>query len=296
VKGEVFDKAVIPAFKEYYRNETGRDIKFKTLYAGSGDITNQVVVGGAAAEVMVLSTEWDALTVKKAGLCTTDWNSFPYNGTISTSPWVIMVRPGNPKGIEDFRDLAKDGIELVHPDPVTSGGACWSLFAVYGSELRRTAAVEGAPNTDSAKTLLDGVIDNVERWPSSARNALAEFTEAGFGDALITYENDALLAKAKGKDFDLVYPNSTILSEHKAILVDRNIAGGEREACQMFIDFLSTEKVQQFMVDYNFRSPNEDLNGEFIPITDPFFAGYLGGWEKAHEEIIDGYFVEFKEG
>jgi sulfate transport system substrate-binding protein len=294
VKGEVFDEKVIPAFQEMYKEETGKSIKFQTVYAGSGEITTQVV-NGAPAEVMILSTEWDALSVKKAGLSTTDWKTFKHNGTVSTSPWVILVRPGNPKGIHDFRDLAKDDVDIVHADPITSGGACWSIFAIYGSELRRTAEIEGEPNVTSAKALLKDITGNVISWQSSARKALAQFT-LGFGDALITYENDALLAQAQGEDLEIIYPASTISSEHKAIMVDENIASGEREACEMFIDFVFTDEVQQYMVDYNFRSADQGLNGDFVPIEDPWLVSYLGGWEKAHAEIIDDIFAGYKGG
>jgi ABC-type sulfate transport system substrate-binding protein len=294
VKGEVFDSKIIPAFKTMYKKETGKEIEFQTVYAGSGEITTQVI-NGAMAEVMILSTEWDALSVKKAGLCTTDWNTFKYNGTVSTSPWVILVRNGNPKNINDYRDLGKDGVEIVHADPITSGGACWSIFSIYGSELRRTSAVEGKENVTAAKALLKEVTENVISWQSSARKALAQFT-LGFGDALITYENDALLAKSQGQDFEIIYPVSTISSEHKAILVDKNIEDGEKEACQKFIDFVFTDEVQQYMVEYNFRSEKQDLNTGLVPIEDPWRVSYLGGWEKAHAEIIEDIFADYKGG
>ena len=136
VKGEVFDQRIAPSFREYWEDKTGKDLKFETTYAGSGKITQQVITG-APAEVMVLSTEWDALLLKEKGLVKTDWNAFPFNGTVSKSPWVIMTRAGNPKNITDFPDLVTKDIELIHADPLTSGGACWSIFSIYGSALLR---------------------------------------------------------------------------------------------------------------------------------------------------------------
>ncbi|MEA3559380.1 MAG: substrate-binding domain-containing protein, partial [Candidatus Thermoplasmatota archaeon] len=187
VKGEVFDERIIPSFKDHWKNRTGEEINFETTYAGSGKITNQVIAG-APAEVMVLSTEWDAIQLERNGFVETDWRSYPYQGTISRSPWVILVREGNPKGITDFKDLTRDGIELVHADPLTSGGACWSVFSVYGSELRRSEVHEGFKNATAAEELLEGIMHNVISWQSSARKALSQFT-LGYGDALITYEN-----------------------------------------------------------------------------------------------------------
>lgn len=295
VKGEVFDEKIIPAFRNYWEEKTGNKIGFKTLYAGSGKITKQVITG-APAEVMVLSTEWDAIQLEKNGLVTTDWNTFPYNGTVSKSPWVILTRAGNPKGISDFADLTKSGTQLVHADPLTSGGACWSVFAVYGSELIKTEVYEGLPNTSSAKALLKGIINNVISWQSSARNALSQFT-LGYGDALITYENEALLSKAQGEDFEIVYPKCTIYSEHKVVMVDKNLNKRETETVGEFIDFLYEPEMQAHLTDYGFRSVDEEINKQHVEFQDiilPFTVEYLGGWVEAHKEIIEGIFDELK--
>lgn len=295
VKGEVFDQKIIPAFHDYWEGQTGKDLKFQTTYAGSGKITQQVLTG-ALAEVMILSTEWDALQLKKEGLVKTDWNSYPFNGTVSKSPWVIMTRAGNPKGITDFSDLTSDDIELIHADPLTSGGACWSIFAIYGSVLIRTELTEGKFNETAAKKLLKDIIENVISWQSSARKALSQFS-LGYGDALITYENEALLSKAQGKDLEIIYPKCTIYSEHKVVKVDKNIFSGEEEVIDEFIDFLYTPEVQRHLADYHFRSVDEEINkdyNEFPDILTPFTVEYLGGWEEAHKEIIEGIFQEIK--
>lgn len=290
VKGEVMDEDVIPAFQQYWLNKTGESVKFQTTYAGSSQITNQVI-GGSPADVMILSTEWDALQLKKAGFTTTDWNSLPNNGTVSTSPWVIMVREGNPLGIHGFDDLAKPGVELVHADPLTSGGACWSIFSIYGSEMIKTNG-----NETEATELLSGVMNNVVSWQPSARDALSQFN-LGYGDALITYENDALLAKSKDTKCDIIYPNCTIYSEHKVVIVDKNVKKSEREVVDAFVDFMFTDEVQGYMVDYNFRSSvNESFNNntDFGVVQHPFYVSYLGGWEVAHQELIDGLFTTIK--
>ncbi len=288
VKGEVFDGRIIPAFRELWNNKTGDNIEVTSTYAGSGGITGQVI-NGAPAEVMILSTEWDAIMLREKGLITTDWNNFPHNGTISTSPWVILTRGGNPENIRDFHDLAGKDMEIVHADPVTSGGACWSIFSIYGSELRATG------NEEDAEELLETIMDNVISWQSSARSALSQFI-LGYGDALITYENDALLAIEKGEDLEIVYPGSTIFSEHKVVMVDRNVNENELELIRGFIDFLFTPSVQGSFVDRGFR-PADPLSSNIMPaISDPFTVDYLGGWEDAHEHLIDGLYKDIRKG
>ncbi len=288
VKGEVFDDRIIPAFREHWNNRTGENIEITSTYAGSGGITGQVI-NGAPAEVMILSTEWDAIRLREHGMVTTDWNSFPHNGTISTSPWVILTRDGNPKNIRDFHDLSGDDIEIVHADPVTSGGACWSIFSIYGSELRST------DNEEDAEELLDDIMDNVISWQSSARAALSQFM-LGYGDAIITYENDALLAIEKGEEVEIVYPTSTIYSEHKVVMVDRNVNEDELELIDEFIDFLFTPHVQSFFIEKGFRAPDTESDTITPRIEDPFTVEYLGGWEQAHERLIDDLYVNIRKG
>jgi len=285
VKGEVMDGKVIPAFKAYWKNKTGETVTFQTVYAGSGAITKQVI-SGAPAKVMILATEWDALQLKKNGFITTDWNKFPHNATISTSPFLILTRNGNPKNITDFQDMGSKNIKTVSADPATSGGACWSIFGIYGSELRRTN------NTTAADALVTTIVKNIIAYQSSARDALTYFT-LGFGDALITYESDALLANKQGKDLTLVYPKSTISSEHKIVMIDKNVNASERKVVQAFIDYMYTEQTQKYFTQYGFHSVDENLNQghpEFGTIQDPFYVTYLGGWEKAHADLIDGVF------
>lgn len=292
VKGEVFEERIIPAFKEMWKEGTGETVHFETSFAGSGKITNQVL-NGAPAEVMVLSTEWDALQLKKAGMVKTDWNTFPHNGTVSTTPWVILAREGNPEGVIDLQDLAEKGMEIIHADPLTSGGACWSIFTLYGSELRRMNISTEEEAKSSARGLVKDVADNVISWQSSARKALSQYT-MGYGDCLLTYENEAILSIAAGEELEIIYPKSTIFSEHKVVLVDENTDSKEMELVQGFIDFLFTEEVQGYMVEYHFRSILEDLNDGQVVIEDPFTIEYLGGWERAKVELIDGMFRDIR--
>ena len=292
VKSEALDGAIIPAFKEHWRNETGRDVEFKTTYAGSGKITNQVIAG-APAQVMVLSTEWDALELRREGRTETEWNPLPHNGTLSRSPWVIMTRAGNPRGITDFGDLAGADVEIVHADPLTSGGARWSIFSIYGSVLKKTTESEGRPNATAAEALVEAIVGNVISWQSSARKALSQF-DLGYGDVLITYECEALLMRAQGHDYEIVYPESTILSEHKVVIIDANVDEGDREVVDAFVAFLHSDVAQGCLADHHFRSVDDDINAahpEFPDIGMPFTIDYLGGWEAAQAELIEGLFM-----
>jgi ABC-type sulfate transport system substrate-binding protein len=137
----------------------------------------------------------------------TDWHALPNEGIVTSSPLVIVVRPDNPLGIADWADLARSGVKLIHPDPRASGGAQWALLAEYGSVLRTNGG-----DVQIAREQLRSVWANVIATPPSAREALRQFM-FGVGDALITYEQDALLAQSRGAELEVVIPPNTIVSE-----------------------------------------------------------------------------------
>src|ERR1051325_7967312 len=139
---ESLEKAIFPGFTAKWKQEHGQVVQFQSSFAGSETVTNQVLQG-APAEIAILSIERDAQRLKNGGFVTADWRSMPARGIVNKTPFVIIVRRGNPKGIRDFPDLAKPGIRLIHPDPVSSGGAQWSILAVYGSEIVKSKAETG---------------------------------------------------------------------------------------------------------------------------------------------------------
>ena len=292
VMKEVMDKAVLPAFTERWKREQGEDVRFVTSYAGSETITNQILQG-VTADVGVFSIERDVHRLVEKGLVKADWKGgLPNGGVINRTPFVILVRRGNPKGIRDFADLAKPGVKLIHPDPDGSGGAQWSILAIYGSELKRSQAESAAPDSARALNLLKSVWKNVISTPGSAREARTQF-ETGYGDALITYELEGLLMKQANMPFEIVVPRSTILSEHPAVLIDKNVTEEERPLFDAFMKYLWSDEAQQAFVKYHFRAvTNEalnDANREFARVELPFTVGELfGGWERAYPDIIDG--------
>src|SRR6266436_1504477 len=190
---ESLEKEIYPAFAAKWKREHGVDVHFTSSFAGSETITNQILQG-VKAEVAILSIERDAQRLKEKGFITSDWHNLPQKGIVNKTPFIILVRKGNPKGIHDFADLAKPGIKLIHPDPVSSGGAQWSVLAIYGSELVKSKTQSGEADPVRALQVLQGVCHNVISTPGSAREARTQF-ESGYGDALITYELDALLMK-----------------------------------------------------------------------------------------------------
>jgi len=280
----VINEGVLPAFQADWQERHGERIEFATSFAGSGTITNQMILG-VPADLAILSLELDALRLVEASvLAGPTWSESPHSGVLNRTPFIILVRPGNPKNIHDFADLARPGIEVVHPDPLTSGGAQWAILAEYGSALRRT----GDP--EQAYQQLLGIWRNVVAQSASARGARTQF-ESGFGDALITYEQEAIYDLARGRlEAGIVYPASTILSEHIVVTVERNIQSDEEQLIQAFVEFLWGDQAQQVFVDHGFRSVTESLNSanpDFGVIEDLFTVADLGGWPQAKAEIID---------
>src|SRR5437762_7980 len=131
---ESLEKAIYPAFANQWEHEHGQQVRFTSSFAGSETVTNQILQG-VGAEIAILSIERDAERLSKGGFVSSDWHQLPNKGIINKTPFVILVRKGNPHGIRDFPDLAKPGVKLIHPDPVSSGGAQWSILGIYGSEL-----------------------------------------------------------------------------------------------------------------------------------------------------------------
>jgi sulfate transport system substrate-binding protein len=289
VQEEVMTEEILPAFQAQWREQTGQEVTFQSVFTGSEEIAD-AIIGGAAADVALLSNEQHAVWLRINDCIETDWHTFPHQGTISRSPIVIVVRPGNPLGIKDWADLADPGVKLIHPDPHTSGGAQWALLAEYGSSMLLRGGGE-----DMGCEQLGGIWANVIATPASSREALRQFV-FGMGDALVTYEQDALLAQARGATLEVVVPRSTFMSEHAAVIVDRYVKPWEREVVQAFVDFLWSEEAQRAFTSYYFRAVTDEALNEAVPefhnVERPFTVQDLGGWGRAYPEIIQGVWAE----
>jgi sulfate transport system substrate-binding protein len=289
VQEEVMTEDVLPAFQAHWRERTGQEVTFQSVFTGSEEIA-EAIIGGAPADVAILSNEQHAVWLRINDCVETDWHTLPHQGTISRSPIVIVVRPGNPLSIKDWADLTGAGVKLIHPDPRTSGGAQWALLAEYGSSM----LLKGG-SREMAWEQLRTIWANVIAAPASSREALRRFV-FGTGDALVTYEQDALLAQARGATLEVVAPPDTIVSEHAAVMVDCNVQPWEREVVEAFVDFLWSEEAQRAFTRYYFRAvTDEALNeavSEFHKIERPFTVQDLGGWGRAYPEIIYGVWEE----
>ncbi len=289
---EALEKEIYPAFAAKWKQENGEDLSFNSSYAGSEVVTNQILQG-APADVAILSIERDADRLVEGKAVTSDWRSLPNKGIVNKTPFVILVRKGNPKNIQDFPDLAKPDVRLIHPDPVSSGGAQWSILSIYGSELKKSEAETGSGDQNRAVNTLKAIWKNVISTPASAREARTQF-ETGYGDALITYELEGLLMKQAGAPVEIVLPKSTIFSEHPAVIIDRNINDVKKPSVEAFLKYLWTDEAQKAFVKYHFRSvTNEsfnEANPEFGKIEQPFTVEFFGGWSRAYPEIIEKVF------
>ena len=289
---ESLEKGIFPGFAAKWKQEHGQDVRFTSSFAGSETVTNQILQG-VNAEIAILSIDRDAQRLRDNKFVTSDWHGFPAKGIVNKTPFVILVKAGNPKGIRDFADLAKPGVRLIHPDPVSSGGAQWSILAIYGSELVKSEKENGQPDRIRALQTLKAVWRNVMSTPGSAREARTQF-ETGFGDALITYELEGLLMKESGKQVDTIVPQATIFSEHPAVVIDRNVTPGKRPIVDAFMHYLWSDEAQQAFVKFHFYSSTNDAfnqaNKAFGHIEMPFTIDYFGGWEKAYPDVIEKVF------
>ena len=239
---------IISAFKTAWKEEhDDQEVIFQESYDAS-TLQASRVVGGYEADIVALSLGPDVDEIADAGLITHDWTQEADGGMVTTSVVVFDVRPGNPLGIADWDDLAKPGVEVLTPDPASSGGARWNLVSAWGSALRGYAGVT-ADDEAGATTLMQGVLGNVIAFDSSARKSIQNF-EDGNGDVAITYENEVITAQAAGKEDEAVYPPSSVLIENPVAIVDQNVDKHcVREVAEAFVEYLHTDEVKEIFAD-----------------------------------------------
>jgi sulfate transport system substrate-binding protein len=213
-----------------------------------------------------------------------DWRKLPYGGIINRTPIVIVTRAGNPKRIRDFNDLGKPGVGVILCDPTSSGAGNWALIAIYGSEQIKSEKLTGVRDAQASRELFKQVSKNLKATPESARAARALF-EHGEGDAMVTYELEALQMKDKGQQIEIVMPRATVMCEHPVVIIDHLMSPNRYALIELFVRTLWEPPAQQAWTRARFRSVIEELNGGFAPIEMPFKIADLGGW-KAYEEII----------
>ncbi len=271
---QVFEQSLEPGFKD---TSEGKDVGFSNSFGASGD-QSRAVESGQPADVALFSLQPDMQRLVDAGIVSADWDQNQYKGIVTDSVVSLMVRPGNPKHITSFDDLANSDVDVIDPNPATSGGARWNIMAIYGSQI-----AEGKTPAQ-AQDFVKQVLANTSVQDSSARDSLNTFS-SGKGDVLVGYENDAIQAKKDGIDLEYVTPASTIMIENP-IAVTKDAPS----EAQKFVDFMYTDQGQQDFADAGYRpvvkSVAEKNASKFPTPSGLFTIDKFGGWDK----VADPFF------
>jgi sulfate transport system substrate-binding protein len=269
----VYTDSLEPGFEA---TPEGEGVGFSGSFGASGD-QRRAVEAGQPASLVHFAQGGDMIALEEAGLVAPNWDKNKYKGIGQESVVVLAVRAGNPEGIESFDDLLTKDVEVITPNPLSSGGARWNIMALYGSQLHQGKSEQEA--LDAVRTVLEKTIVQ----PGSARDALAAFTQ-GEGDVLLAYENEAIKAEEEGEDVEYVVPPSTIRIE-TPIAVTKDAP----EAAQAFLDFIWSAEGQQIWSDNGYRPVDQSLLDEqkFPVPEDLFDIDEFGGWEKVTDEFFD---------
>ncbi len=272
-------------FANHWKKETGEVLNVRASHGGSGKQA-RAVIDGLDADVVTLALAYDVDAISQKGLIAPNWikrlpdNSAPYTSTI-----VFLVRKGNPKNIKDWNDLAKPGIEVVTPNPKTSGGARWNFLAAWGYALKQPGG-----NDQKARELVTNIYKNVKVLDSGARGSLTTFTERGIGDVLISWENEAYLSiKELGPDkFDIVTPSLSILAEPSVAVVDKVVdKKGTRKVATAYLEYLYSPIGQEIAARHYYRPRNKEVaakySGNFAKVKLFTIDQVFGGWDKAQK-------------
>ncbi len=273
---EVLTQGIFPAFEQAWEAETGKDLILEGVFGPSGTLSVQITKG-APADVAIFSNQRHIDWLKFGKAVDKDTKQL----MIASTPLVILTRPGNPKRISDFADLMQPGIQLLHGDPIGSGVGEWAVLAEYGSAYLET----GSQNFAEAQ--LEAIWQNVRLLGSSARTTMALF-ELGAGDVLITYEQDAYLARERSVPLEIIMPQRTILARHYAVIVDKNVTSTERPIVVALLAFILSDEGQQILSDYYFRPAT--VESELLPsLMRSFTEEDLGGWAQSYDSLIENY-------
>ena len=271
-----FDK-LIPAFQA---TEEGADVEFQQSYGASGDQSRKVK-DGAEADFVNFSVEPDITRLVDAGLVEADWNSGPYNGIPFGSVVTIVVREGNPKNITDWADLLQPGLEVVTPNPFSSGSAKWNLLAPYAAKSDGGANPQAG--LDYVTTLVN---EHVKIQPKSGREATEAFLQ-GSGDVLLSYENEALFIERNGDPVEHVTPPTTFKIENPAAVLTNS---KNAEKARAFADFLYTPQAQRLWAEAGFRPVDpavaEEFAADFPQPAKLWTIADLGGWKAVDEQLF----------
>lgn len=274
------------AFAKHWKAETGETVTVQQSHGGSGKQARSVI-DGLEADVVTLALESDInAIVEKSGKIKPDWRGhFKHNSAPYTSTIIFLVRKGNPKGIHDWGDLVKDGVEVITPNPKTSGGARWNYLAAWS-----WANTEYGGDEARIRQYIGDLFAHVPVLDTGARGSTVSFAERGLGDVLLAWENEAYLAldEFDTDKLDVVYPPTSILAEPPVAVVDANVdAKGTRKVAEAYLQYLYSPEAQAIIARNHYRPSEPELvpagdlakqpQIKLVRIDDPIF----GGWEKA---------------
>ena len=262
----------------FSKTPEGKNITFTKSYGGSGD-QSRAVEAGLTADVVAFSLEPDMTRLVKKGLVAEDWNTGEHKGMVTQSLTVFVVRKGNPKNIKTWADLVKPGVEVITPNPFTSGGARWNVMAAYGQ-----ASQLGKVEADGV-SYLDKLFHNVPVQDDSARKSLQTFT-SGKGDVLLAYENEAIFAQQKGQAIDYVVPDDTILIENPAAVTS---SSKYPEQAKAFLEYLQGQEAQEIFAKNGYRPVIDGVDApfDFPTPSGQFDISTFGGWAAVSEKFFD---------
>ncbi|HEX5928745.1 MAG TPA: extracellular solute-binding protein [Solirubrobacterales bacterium] len=269
----VYEEALEPGFEA---TPDGEGVSFSNSFGASGD-QSRAVEAGQPASVVHFAQGGDMIRLVESGQVAPDWDKNKFKGIAQDSVVVMTVRKGNPEGLESLDDLLTKDVEIITPNPFSSGAARWNIMAIYGSQLHQGKSPEEA--LAAVKTVLEKTVVQ----PGSARDALAAFTQ-GQGDVLLGYENEAIKAQEEGEDVDYVIPPSTILIETPiAVTKDAPVAA------QKFLDYIWSDAGQELWAENGYRPVDKSLVDpkQFPTPEDLFTIAEFGGWEKVNDEFFD---------
>jgi sulfate/thiosulfate transport system substrate-binding protein len=269
----VYEEALEPSFEA---TPEGEGVGFSNSFGASGDQSRAVEAGQPAA-VVHFAQGGDMIRLVESGDVAPTWDKQKYEGIAQDSVVVMTVRKGNPEGLESLDDLLTKDVEIITPNPFSSGAARWNIMAIYGSQIHEGKSPEEA--LAAVKT----VLEKTAVQPGSARDALAAFTQ-GQGDVLLGYENEAIKAQSEGEDVDYVIPPSTILIE-TPIAVTKDAPA----AAEAFLDYVWSDQAQELWAENGYRPVNPKLVDpkQFPTPEDLFTIDEFGGWEKVNDEFFD---------
>lgn len=283
---KIAHEAIIVKFAQKWKQEHGQSVVFKRSYGASGTQT-RAVIDGLDADVVHLSLGLDMEKIEKAGLIQPGWETkLPNDAIVSKSVAALLTRPGNPKGIQDWSDLAKDGVQWITADPKTSGVARWNFLALWNGLVK----LQG--NENEVKSLVKRALKNVPIMAKDSRESSDAFFKQSQGDALINYENEVILLQQKGVKVEYTIPKVNVSIDNPVAVVDKNVdKHGNRAVVEAFVQYLYSPESQEEFAKAGFRPVNQSVaqKPEYVaryPVVNLTKVKDYGGWSEIQKKFF----------